>query len=141
LNRIEPKLLKQKMKIKMKLIFSAMFAAALMALPCADAATPDATMLAAGTNSKPADTMAALFGDPAIAKGSGFQIKQSDLDEVMIGIRSAAAARNETIPSEQMLGIEANMLNRTRRMARRRPKCKSAICLSTPVRRRRLTAN
>ena len=32
--------------------------------------------------------MTALFGDPVIAKGKGFEIKQSDLDEVMTGIKA-----------------------------------------------------
>ena len=56
--------------------------------------------------------MTALFGDPAIAKGKGFEIKQSELDEVVTGIKSAAAAHNENIPAEQMNGIKAQMLNR-----------------------------
>jgi parvulin-like peptidyl-prolyl isomerase len=100
------------MKTKMKLIFPTLLAGALIALSRADAATSDGTMLTSATNSNPADTMAALFGDPVIAKGNGFEIKRSDLDEVMIGIKSAAAARNEPIPPEQLTGIEATMLSR-----------------------------
>jgi len=30
--------------------------------------------------------MTALFGDPVIARGKGFEIKRSELDEVMMGI-------------------------------------------------------
>lgn len=117
------------MKIKMKLIFSAVFAAALFAMSRANAVTADATMPAAiatnssaidvstnstvpDTNANPAATMASLFGDPVIAKGKGFEIKQSELDEVMTGIKSSAAAQGQTIPPEQLLGIEAKMLDR-----------------------------
>jgi parvulin-like peptidyl-prolyl isomerase len=56
--------------------------------------------------------MTALFGDPVIAKGKGFEIKQSEMDQVVTGIKSAAAAHNENIPVEQMNGIKAQMLNR-----------------------------
>ncbi|MGH7976696.1 MAG: hypothetical protein ACREC8_08535, partial [Limisphaerales bacterium] len=98
----------------MKLIFSAALAAALMVLPRAQAATENASTnaMAADTNANPDATMTALFGDPAIAKGKGFQIKQSALDQVMVGLRAAAAARNQTIPPDQMTLIEGQMLNR-----------------------------
>ena len=96
------------MNNKMKLIFPAAFVAAMMVMPSAHAATAPATT----TNVPPVNTMTALFGDPAIARGKGFEIKQSELDEVVTGIKSAAAAHNETIPAEQMNGIKAQMLNR-----------------------------
>jgi peptidyl-prolyl cis-trans isomerase C len=101
------------MKTKMKLIFSATLAVALMTLPCANAVTADATMpTAIVTNTNPAPTMTSLFGDPVIAKGNGVEVKQSALDEVVLGIKSAAAAHNQTIPPQQMLSIESQMLNR-----------------------------
>ena len=101
------------MKNKMKLFFSATLAVALLALPQTRGATPSATVSAAAdTNSAPADTMAALFGDPVIVKGNGFEIKRSELDEVMLGLKSAAAAHGETISPEQSSGIESQMLNR-----------------------------
>jgi peptidyl-prolyl cis-trans isomerase C len=56
--------------------------------------------------------MASLFGDPVIAKGKGFEIKQSELDEVVSGIKSRAAMQGQTIPPEQLLGFEAKMLDR-----------------------------
>jgi peptidyl-prolyl cis-trans isomerase C len=99
------------MKNTMKLVFPAALGAALLLLPSAMAATaPVATTTS--TNAKPVNAMTALFGDPAVAKGKGFEIKQSELDEVVTGIKSAAAAHNETIPAQQMLGIKAQMLNR-----------------------------
>jgi len=103
------------MKNKMKLIFSAALAATLIALPSARAVAPDAmaaTNSITATNSSPDATMASLFGDPVIARGSGVQIKRSELDEVVLGIKSAAAAHGETISPEQMTGIQAQMLNR-----------------------------
>jgi peptidyl-prolyl cis-trans isomerase C len=117
------------MKIEMKLIFSAAFAAALLTFSRANAVTADAAMSPAAvtnssavdavtnstapdTNASPAATMASLFGDPVIAKGSGFEIKQSELDEVMSGIKSSAAAQGQAIPPEQLSGLEVQMLNR-----------------------------
>ena len=104
------------MKNKIKLIFSAMLAVALIVLPRAHAATAGASTnpapASAGTNANPDAAMTALFGDPVIAKGKGFAIKQSELDQVLVGLRAAAAARNQTIPPEQMTLFEGQMLNR-----------------------------
>jgi parvulin-like peptidyl-prolyl isomerase len=111
------------MKIKMKLIYSAVLAAALFASSRANgvtaAAMPAATNSSAATNSaitdtnaNPAAAMASLFGDPVIAKGNGFQIKQSELDEVVSGLKSRAAMQGQTIPPEQLLAFEAKMLDR-----------------------------
>lgn len=94
------------MNKKMKVFFPAIIGAALIALPAAKAAT------APSTNQPSVDAMTALFGDPVIVKGKGFEIKQSDMDEVVTGIKSAAAAHGETIPPEQLTGIKAQMLNR-----------------------------
>jgi parvulin-like peptidyl-prolyl isomerase len=108
------------MKIKMKLLFSTVFGAALLTLSSANAVTADAVMPTASatnsaapdTNANPVASMASLFGDPIIAKGNGFQIKQSELDEVMSGIKSAAAAQGQSIPPEQLVAYEAKMLDR-----------------------------
>ena len=56
--------------------------------------------------------MTALFGDPVIAKGKGFEIKRSELDEVMTGLKSAAAAHGQAIPPAQLTQIEGQLLNR-----------------------------
>ena len=104
------------MKKQMKLIFPAAFAAALFALPRVNAASANATATnapaSAATNSNSQAAMTALFGDPVIAKGKGFEIKRSELDEVMMGIKSAAAARGQTIPPEQLIQIEGQLLDR-----------------------------
>jgi len=105
------------MKTKTKMIFSAALAATLMALPRAQAATSgaaatNAPVVAANaanaTNSKPTDVMAALFGDPVIAKGNGFEIKQSQLDAVMDAFKARIAASGQMVPAEE---ITKNALN------------------------------
>jgi len=91
-----------------------------MTLPSANAVTSDMTMSTAiitnsstaDKNANPSATMASLFGDPVIAKGKGVEVKQSALDEVVLGIKSAAAAHNQTIPPQQLMGIESQMLTR-----------------------------
>ncbi|HVU26357.1 MAG TPA: peptidylprolyl isomerase [Verrucomicrobiae bacterium] len=95
----------------MKSIFPAAFLIAIMLLPRVHAATANATAPATDTNN-PNATMTALFGDPVIAKGKGFELKQSQLDEVLTGLKSAAAARGQTIPPEQLKLYEGLMLNR-----------------------------
>jgi peptidyl-prolyl cis-trans isomerase C len=100
------------MKTKMKLIFTASLAMGLIAFRANADTAPTGASSIAGTNATPTSTMASLFGDPVIAKGKGVEVKQSALDEVVLGIKSAAAAHNQTIPPQQLLGIEAQMLNR-----------------------------
>ena len=99
------------MKTKTKMFFSAALAAALIALPRAQAATGGDTALAAGTNTPPADAMAALFGDPVIVKGNGFEIKQSQLDDVINSFKSRAAAARQTISSDQLSQITQSAVN------------------------------
>ena len=103
------------MKKQMKLIFPAAFAVALFALPRVNAASANAATNApasTATNVNSQAAMTALFGDPVIAKGKGFEIKRSELDEVMLGIKSSAAARGQTIPPAQLTQIESQLLDR-----------------------------
>jgi len=103
------------MKTKTKMIFSAALAAALIALPRAQAATSgvaatNAPAAATATNSKPADIMAALFGDPVIAKGKGFEIKQSQLDVVMDAFKAKTAQMGQAVPPEELTKTALNSL-------------------------------
>ena len=104
------------MKIKAKLIFPIALGALWLTLPSAQAATTNTSTNpgAADTNANANlnATMTKLFGDPAIARGKGFEIKQSDLDEVMSGIRNTAAARGQVIPPAQLQIIKLGMLDR-----------------------------
>jgi parvulin-like peptidyl-prolyl isomerase len=104
------------MKKQIKLIFPAAFAAALFALPCVQAASTNAaatnSSASTATNPKPTNAMTALFGDPAIARGKGFEIKRSELDTVITGFKSAAAARGQVIPQARLVQFEGQMLSR-----------------------------
>jgi parvulin-like peptidyl-prolyl isomerase len=95
------------MKTKMKLIFPAMLGAMLFAFPSAQAATASVstnkTLVGTGTNSNSQAAMTALFGDPVIARGKGFEIKRSELDELVTKFKAAAAAQNMSVPSEQTI--------------------------------------
>ncbi len=53
-----------------------------------------------------------LFGDNLVAKGKGVAVKRSDLDEAMVNIKSAAAARGQVIPPQDLQFIEQQMLDR-----------------------------
>jgi len=99
------------MNMKMKPIFSAALAVALITLPRANAATSDAAAPTVATNSKPADVMAALFGDPVIVKGTGFEIKQSQLDAVMDAFKARATAMGQNIQSEEIPKLTQTALN------------------------------
>lgn len=97
----------------MRMIFSAMLATAtafstMAATPKTVVSTNNAV---AGTN-KPADVMAQLFGDPVIAKGKGVEIKRSQLDEVVGGLKASAAARGQNIPPEQLTLVQGKFLDR-----------------------------
>jgi parvulin-like peptidyl-prolyl isomerase len=77
-------------------------------------ATPGAFAVNSDTNAaaKPTDKLTELFGDPVIAKGKGVEVKRSQLDSAMIGIKSAAAARGQMPPPEQVQLIEQQILQR-----------------------------
>ena len=99
--------------MKLKHTFFAVIAATAVALPFVHAAAPDTTS-APGTTSTSAtstDQMTALFGDPVLAKGTGVNVKRSDLDAELTGIKSEAAARGQEIPPDQMTQIEARLLD------------------------------
>jgi parvulin-like peptidyl-prolyl isomerase len=100
------------MKTNTKMIFSAALAAALFTLPRAYAATSGAAPAdaTAATNNKPADVMATLFGDPVIAKGNGFEIKQSQLDTVVDGFKARTAAMGQTVPTDELKKTALNSL-------------------------------
>ena len=84
--------------MKFKLFFPAALAALVVSATSAPAATESAPLAtnapaaAAATNASPEATMTALFGDPVIVKGKGFEIKRSELDQVLTGAKANAAA-------------------------------------------------
>jgi len=89
--------------MKLKLIFSATLAALVFGPASAPASTesaPLSTNAPAMTNTTTDAEMAALFGDPAIVKGKGFEIKRSDLDSVLTGAKANAAAAGQQLPPD-----------------------------------------
>lgn len=54
----------------------------------------------------------ALFGNKVVAKGDGFEIKQSALDESLVTIRSSAAAKGNDISPQTMDRLEREVLQR-----------------------------
>ena len=87
--------------MKLKLILSAALAAGVLS---ASAVTQPVVMPVA-TNASPEATMKALFGDPTIVKGKGFEIKQSELDQVLTGAKANAAAQGQQLPPEFQAAI------------------------------------
>jgi parvulin-like peptidyl-prolyl isomerase len=88
--------------MKLKLFLSAALVAGIIS---AQAATEN-TAPVASTNSS-TDAMTALFGDPVIAKGNGFEIKRSELDQVLTGAKANAAAQGQQLPPD----FEIQILN------------------------------
>jgi parvulin-like peptidyl-prolyl isomerase len=89
--------------MKLKLFLSVALAIGVIS---AHAATQNATPPAASTNSS-TDAMTALFGDPVIAKGKNFEIKRSELDQVLTGAKANAAAQGQQLPPD----FEIQILN------------------------------
>lgn len=85
--------------------FIVLFSAALVAgIFSAQASTQN---VAAQTNANPEAAMTALFGDPAVVKAKGFEIKHSELDQVVSGARANAAASGQQLPPD----FEVSVLN------------------------------
>ncbi len=85
-----------------------LLSAALAGMVLGTAASQANTATPAGiTNGNPADAMTALFGDPVVAKGKGFEIKRSALDQIVVGAKGQAAAAGQQLPSD----FEARALN------------------------------
>ena len=69
------------------------------------------TSATADTNKPAAKAAAPLFDDPVIAKGTGIEIKRSQLDDAFTNVKAAAAARGQNIPDAQRSLLEANLLD------------------------------
>jgi parvulin-like peptidyl-prolyl isomerase len=87
--------------MKMNLILSA----ALMAGVISASAATQPVVTPAETNSNPEAAMKALFGDPVIVKAKGFDIKQSELDQVLTGVKANAAAQGQQVPPQYSVAI------------------------------------
>lgn len=90
--------------MKLKLILSAALVAGVIS---AQATTQSGAQLSADTNANPETAMTALFGNPAIVKAKGFEIKRNDLDQVVSGAKANAAAAGQQLPPD----FAASVLN------------------------------
>jgi len=89
--------------MKFKLLASAALMAGVFTL---QAATSPADMKAA-TNANPQAAMAALFGDPVVVKAKGYEIKRSELDQVVSTARVNQMAANQQVsPDLDILALE-----------------------------------
>lgn len=79
-------------------------AAGLVAVGCANSA------FAQANSTK--DKFIELFGDSAVAKGRGFEVKRSALDSAVISLKATLSARGEQIPPERGALIERQVLER-----------------------------
>lgn len=90
--------------MKFKLLASAALLAGVCSTPAVPADTapaaapaPATVNVAAATNANPAAAMAALFGDPVIVKAKGYEIKRSELDQMVSAARINQAAANQPV--------------------------------------------
>src|ERR1700685_1147896 len=64
-----------------------------------------------GTPTKPAMKAADLFPDTVVAKGKGFEIKRSRLDEDVTRVRANYTSRGQEIPPAQLPLLEKQLLD------------------------------
>jgi parvulin-like peptidyl-prolyl isomerase len=93
--------------MKLKIFLSVALAAAVISARAETADVPVATNSTAAP-----DAMTALFGDPVIVKGDAFEIKRSELDQMVSAIKSRAAMQNQTLTPEEGDKISVNILER-----------------------------
>lgn len=72
--------------------------------------------LAQAQTNAPAKSDKDLFADSVVAKGKGFEIKRSQLDEALISFKASVAARGQNIPPEQLSVFEQQMLDQLIRL-------------------------
>jgi hypothetical protein len=65
----------------------------------------------AGVGLLAADT-ASLFPDPLLVKGKGFEIRESDVEDAVTGLKATMATQGQTIPDSQRAAVEGRMLDR-----------------------------
>lgn len=65
----------------------------------------------AATNSSGANEITALLSDPVIAKGKGIEIKRSQLDAALIGVKAGLNARGQVVTPDQLVMLERQVLN------------------------------
>lgn len=90
--------------MKLKLILSAALFAGVISASAAASTTAVTNKPAAPAT---VNAMTTLFGDPVIVKAKGFEIKRSELDEVVSGAKANAAAAGQPLPQS----FEVSVMN------------------------------
>jgi peptidyl-prolyl cis-trans isomerase C len=80
------------------------------ALPVWGAAPDQPAPTTAAGAAKPSMKASDLFGSKVIAKGKGVEVTRGQLDDEAVRIKGQAAARNQSIPPEQMAVMERQIL-------------------------------
>ena len=80
-------------------IFAAALMAALVSPPASQAATTNTSGLAS------------LLSDPVVAKGKGIEIKRSQVDAALIGVKAGLNAQGRAVSPDQLLQFERQVLN------------------------------
>ena len=88
-----------------KLLLAAALAAAVLNPSVGKAATSGTT------NSTGGNDLASLLGDPVVAKGKGIEIKRSQVDTALIGVKAGLNAQGRSVSPDQMLQFERQVLN------------------------------
>jgi peptidyl-prolyl cis-trans isomerase C len=68
--------------------------------------------LPAALRAESPDTSAALFSDPVVATGKGFEIKRSQVDDAFINFNASLVASGRTLPEQERSAVRSNLLNR-----------------------------
>ena len=72
-----------------------------------------ATLYAVDNPAAPSSQKAdALFANPVVAKGKGFEVKQSEVEDAFIDYKANMASRGQTIPEPQRPLVVSNLLQR-----------------------------
>ena len=82
---------------------SVFLSAALMAGAFSAQATTQGVPI--GTNTSPEAAMTALFGNPTVVKSKGFEIKRSDLDQVVTAAKANLAVNNQQAPADLEVSV------------------------------------
>jgi peptidyl-prolyl cis-trans isomerase C len=76
----------------------------------------DCVCPAAETSDRPpppaAIALTNLFADKVVARGKGFEIKQSQVDNAFTTFKASRVARGQTLPPSQRAAIESNLIER-----------------------------
>jgi parvulin-like peptidyl-prolyl isomerase len=95
-------------------VLAAVVLTAATAATAADQANPPAKPTLGAAESAPAPKAKAtpVFPDEAVAKGKGFEIKRSQLEDAVIGIKANLAAQNRQLTPEESATVERQVLDR-----------------------------